>query len=225
MTSNDERAMNPIASNRKPVDRLRLAVHVAGLTPLLLMIWDGYHGNLTAEPFQELAFRTGKFGLIFLVASLAVTPLMTVFGWRKLQPHRRTLGLYCFMYAVIHFCIFLVGYGYVGDSFDWASIKQTLFEKRYAFVGLAAFLILLPVALTSTKGWQKRLGRNWTKLHRLVYVAAVLVVIHFLWLVKADRREPAAWGVVIAMLLVARLPAVRRKLAAWRTRRAVTAAG
>lgn len=201
-------------ARRARIDWLRLAVHFAGLTPLVLMIWDGTNSNLTAEPFQELAFRTGKFALTFLVASLSITPLITAFGWRKLQPHRRTLGLYCFMYACLHFAIFLVGYGYVGDSFDWPSIQDTLFEKRYAFVGFAAFLTLLPIALTSTKGWQKRLGRKWTRLHQLVYVAAILVIIHFLWLVKADRREPALWGLGVLLLLAARLPAVRRRLAA-----------
>jgi sulfoxide reductase heme-binding subunit YedZ len=191
---------------------LRVAVHVAGMLPFLLLIWDGHHHLLGANPLQAVTFRTGKFALIFLVLSLAVTPLNTVFGWRQLVPLRRTLGLYCFFYAVLHVATFV----WLDYNFDFGLLLGEIGQKRYVFIGLAAVLILLPLAITSTKGWQKRLGKRWKRLHQWVYVAGVLVIFHFLWLVKADRREPLAFGAVVALLLVARRPAVRRYFGARR---------
>jgi sulfoxide reductase heme-binding subunit YedZ len=191
---------------------LRAGIHVAGLLPLALLVLDAELGRLTANPIQEITFRTGKFALIFLVASLSVTPLITVFGWRWLTPHRRTLGLYAFFYGLLHFLIF----SWLDYDFDLSLLAEEIGEKRYVFVGFAAFLILTALALTSTKGWQKRLGRRWKRLHAWVYVAAVLVVIHFTWLVKADRREPLLWGLLVVALLALRRPAVRKWFAARR---------
>jgi len=192
---------------------LRLAVHAAGLLPLALLVVDARLRHLTANPIQELTLRTGKFALIFLVASLAVTPLISACGWRRLAPARRTLGLYSFGYALLHGLTF----AWLDYDFDLALIGAELAEKRYILAGFAAFCILVPLAVTSTRGWQRRLGPGWRQLHRWVYVAAPLVIAHFLWLVKSDRREPLAWGAVVLLLLALRRPAARRWLAARRS--------
>lgn len=185
---------------------LRLTTHIGALTPLAIIIWDYFNNQLTVNPIQEVTLRTGRYALILLILSLACTPLNTAFGWRKVLPLRRTLGLYAFMYAGFHFLIF-VGLDY---GFDWALIQEAIFEKRYALIGFAAFLILSALAITSTKGWMKRLGKNWKRLHKLVYPAALLVIIHFVWLVKADIRRPLTYGAVVVFLLILRWPAIRK---------------
>jgi sulfoxide reductase heme-binding subunit YedZ len=132
--------------------------------------------------------------------------LNTVFGFRQALKVRRALGLYAFFYASLHLLIFVgVDYG-----FDPVLLREAIFEKRFALIGFASFLILLPLAITSTRGWMKRLGKNWTRLHRLVYLAALLVIVHYTWLVKSDIRVPILYGVGIVILLVLRLPAIRR---------------
>ncbi len=194
--------------------RLQWLVHVGAWIPLGLMIFDGLRGGLTVNPIQEITTRTGKSALVLLVLALAVTPVSSIFGFRQVVRVRRALGLYAFFYALLHFLIFVVlDYGLV-----WALIREAIFEKRFALVGFAAFLLLLPMAITSTRGWQRRLGKGWKKLHRLIYVAAVLVVIHFVWLVKSDIREPLVYGGLIALLLAFRLPAVRQRFSQLRYR-------
>jgi methionine sulfoxide reductase heme-binding subunit len=126
--------------------------------------------------------------------------------WKWAVKLRRPLGLYAFLYAAIHMLIF-VGLDY---GFDAGLIWRELSEKRYIIAGSAALLLLAPLALTSTKGWQRRLGKRWKSLHRLVYLAAPLAVVHFIWLVKSDYREPLLWGLAVAVLLLLRLPVVRR---------------
>ncbi len=199
---------------------LRIAVHIACWIPLAWLLWDAYTDNLTFNPIQEITFRTGKTALILLVLSLSITPLNTVFGLRQLVPLRRPLGLYAFMYAALHFSIFV----WLDYGFDVQLIGEAIVEKRYVLVGFAAFLLLLPLAITSTKGWMRRLGKRWKQLHRLVYVAAALVIFHYVWLVKADIREPLAYGAAIALLFVLRAPPVRRAITRFRQRRMGTPA-
>jgi methionine sulfoxide reductase heme-binding subunit len=196
---------------------LRILAHIVALIPFALLLWDMQHDNLTANPIQEATQRTGKAALILLVLSLSTTPLNTLFGLRQVLPLRRPLGLYAFFYACIHLVIFV----YVDYGLDLELLQEAVLEKRYALVGLTAFLMLLPLALTSTKGWMRRLGKRWKKLHRLVYVAAGLAVIHFLWLVKADIREPLIFGAIVGALLLLRLPRVRRAFTVWRQRAAL----
>lgn len=186
--------------------RLQWVVFFAALLPLVNLLYDAYTGGLTFNPIQEATFRTGKLALIFLLLSLACTPANTVLGWRGAVRYRRMLGLFAFFYAAIHLTIF-VGFDY---GLSWPLIQEAIIEKRYALVGFAAFLILLPLALTSTKGWQKRLKKGWKRLHQLVYAAGILVIFHFVWLVKSDIREPLIWGAVLAVLLILRVPPVRR---------------
>lgn len=182
--------------------------HVGALLPLLVLIWDGAQDQLTVNPIQEISARTGKTALVLLVLSLACTPINTVFGLRQVLPLRRPLGLYAFAYSVAH----LLNFAVVDYGLDPALLREAIFEKRYVLVGFAAFVLLLPLAITSTTTFQRRLGKRWKQLHRLVYVAALLAVVHFVWLVKADIREPMVYGVIVACLLALRLPPVRQHL-------------
>ncbi|RME81133.1 MAG: sulfoxide reductase heme-binding subunit YedZ [Caldilineae bacterium] len=189
-------------------------VHLGALAPFLALLLDIARDNLSVNPIQDITFRTGKAALVLLVLTLAATPLNTVFGFRAAIRARRALGLYAFGYALLHFLIFsMVDYG-----LDLPLIWVETLEKPYIYVGFSAFLILLPLALTSTRGWQRRLGRTWKRLHRLVYMAGILVIIHYVWVVKADIRQPLAWGVVVLILLAARLSPLRRYLTRLRSR-------
>lgn len=186
----------------------QVLVHAAAMAPLVFMLVDYFRDNLTVNPIQELTFRTGKTALVLLVCSLACTPLNTIFRFRAALIVRRALGLYAFFYASLHFFIF-VGLDY---TFDLDLLRGAIFEKRYALVGFAAFLLLLPLAVTSTKGWMKRLGRRWKRLHQLIYLAGLLVVIHYVWLVKSDIRVPLVYAGIVILLLVVRISAMRRFL-------------
>ncbi|MER2599431.1 MAG: protein-methionine-sulfoxide reductase heme-binding subunit MsrQ [Caldilineales bacterium] len=194
------------------LNRWQWLVYTVALLPLLLLVFDALAGRLSVNPIQEATLRTGKAAWLVLLASLACTPLNTLFGWRAALKVRRGLGLIAFFYAAIHFTIFLgVDYG-----FDLALVGLELAEKRYVLVGAAALLILLLLAVTSTKGWQRRLGKRWKSLHRWVYLAALLVVFHYAWVQKADIRQPVAWGLLLAVLLLLRVRRVRTALAARR---------
>ncbi len=184
---------------------LLVCTHIAGWVPLIVMIVAWSTGNLTFNPVQAATLRTGRTALIFLVLTLAVTPVNTLFGLRQIIPLRRWLGLYAFLYALVHVSIFTgVDYG-----FDLALLQEAILEKPYAFVGAATFLILLPLALTSTKGWMRRLKKNWKRLHRLVYVAGPLATIHYAWAQKADIRIPILVGLLLAIFFLLRIGPVR----------------
>ena len=192
---------------------LRILVHSGALLPLAVLAWDYWQGGLSVNPIQDVTLRTGKYALVLLVLSLACTPINTVFGYKPVLRLRRPLGLYAFMYVGLHLLIF-VGLDY---GFDPALIREAILEKRYALVGFTAFLILLPLAVTSTKGWMRRLGRLWKRLHRWVYLAALMAVLHFVWLVKSDIREPLLYGAVVVLLLVLRIPRVRHAVSHFRS--------
>jgi sulfoxide reductase heme-binding subunit YedZ len=187
---------------------VRLLTHVAALLPLAVLVWDGLHGDLTVNPIQEISARTGKTALVLLVLSLACTPVNVLFGLRQALPLRRPLGLYAFAYATLH----LLNFAVVDYGLNPVLLREAILEKRYVLVGFAAFLLLLPLAITSTTAFQRRLGKHWKRLHRLVYAAALLAVVHFVWLVKADVREPLLYGAIVAGLLALRLPPIRRML-------------
>lgn len=193
---------------------LKIAAHIGALLPLAWTVQDYFANNLTVNPIQELTFRTGRYALTLLIISLAITPLSSLFGWRKLIPLRRLLGLYAFFYASLHFLIF-IGLDY---GFDWELLKEAIFEKRYALIGFAAFLILLALTLTSNKKAMRRMGKRWKSLHRLVYLAGGLVIVHFVWLVKADLTRPLLYGAVLAFFLAFRLRLVRQWATALKTR-------
>jgi methionine sulfoxide reductase heme-binding subunit len=188
---------------------LQAAVHVGALLPLALLIWDGLHGDLTVNPIQAITLRTGKTALVLLVLSLACTPAFTFFGLRQALRWRRPLGMYAFLYVSLHFLTFSV----LDYGLDPVLLRQALFEKRYALAGLAAGLLLAPLAFTATRGWMRRLGKNWKRLHRLVYPAAVLAVVHYVWLVKSDARVPYLYGAILAVLLIVRTRPAKRGIA------------
>lgn len=181
-------------------------IHAGALLPLAILLWDYGHDNLTVNPIQRITLWTGKWALVLLILSLACTPASSLLGLRAAIRWRRPLGVYAFVYALLHFLTF-VGLDY---TFDVGLLREAIFEKRYALVGFAAFILLLPLAITSTTGWMRRLGRRWKRLHQVVYVAAVLAVLHFTWSVKADIRVPLQFAGLLGLLLVARWPPVRR---------------
>ena len=192
--------------------------HIGALIPLAWLAFDYWAGNLSVNWIQDITLRTGKPALVLLVLSLACTPLNIVLGIRNIIPARKWLGLYGFGYAAVHFLIF-IGVDY---AFDWAFIWEDVGTKLYVIVGFAALLILIPLAITSTKGWMRRLGKRWKKLHQLVYIAGILAVFHYVWVVKSDYREPIAWGILLGFFLVVRIPKVRKQIANWRTGRSKT---
>jgi methionine sulfoxide reductase heme-binding subunit len=197
---------------REPL--LQAAVHVAALLPLAVLVWDGVHGQLTANPIQAITARTGKAALVLLLLSLACTPASTIFGFRRALRWRRPLGMYAFLYVSLHFLTFAV----LDYGLDPGLLRQAIFEKRYALAGLAAGLLLAPLAITATRGWMRRLGKNWKRLHRLVYLAAALAVLHYVWLVKSDTRVPLLYGAILGVLLLTRARPVKRGIAALRLR-------
>ena len=158
-------------------------------------------GDLGVNPSQALLRETGRDAFLVLLASLSVTPIRRLTGWNRVQLVRRTIGVWAFVYALCHFTTYVV-FDQVGDV---ASIAEDVFKRRFIFVGMLAFLILLSLALTSTNGMMRRLGRRWQRLHRLVYVAAIAGSVHFIWGQKADIREPLWWATVLSLLLGLRL--------------------
>jgi sulfoxide reductase heme-binding subunit YedZ len=186
---------------------LRILVHVGALLPLAWIAWQYLQGLFLVDPVREITTLTGKTALILLMLSLASTPVSTVFGFRGAVRVRRALGLYAFMYASLHFLVF-VGLDY---GFDLELIGKAILGQRYVLAGTAAGLILLPLAITSTRGWQRRLGKVWKRLHRLVYLAGILTIVHFLWLVK-DAHEPLRYAAILAVLLFLRIPQVRKAI-------------
>ena len=187
----------------------QLLVHLASLSQFALLVFDFFTDNLTVNPIQYVTQKTGKAALTLLCLSLACTPAIKL-GFKSAAKVRRPLGVYACLYASFHFLTF-VGLDY---GFDLGLIYEAIFKKPYALVGFSAFLILLPMALTSTQGWMKRLGKKWKGLHRWVYLTGILVVIHYLWLVKSDIREPLIYGAIVVFLLLMRISRVR----AWASR-------
>ncbi|MEJ2309620.1 MAG: sulfoxide reductase heme-binding subunit YedZ [Gammaproteobacteria bacterium] len=177
------------------------------LVPFGLLLLRAANNDLGANPVEALTHETGDWALRFLLASLAVTPLRMLTGKAWLLRYRRMLGLFAFFYAVAHFVIYL----WIDQAFLWTEIAADIIKRPYITVGFAAFLILLPLAVTSTKGMVRRLGRRWAMLHRSVYAAALLAVLHFLWLVKADYREPGIYLAIFILLMLFRTPLARRR--------------
>jgi methionine sulfoxide reductase heme-binding subunit len=211
-------AMNFLKSHFTPI---RLAVHLAAWVPLIVLIVDALNDNLTFNPIQAATQRTGDTAIILLALSLACTPVSTYLGWKDAVKLRRALGLYAFMYAAIHFVLFFV----VDFGLQLDLIAREFVEKRYLWAGLPAFIILIALAATSFRWAMRRLGKNWKRLHRLIYLAAMLVALHLAFVVKGDFFslsgdvwKPLVAASTIGMLLIVRLPQVRRTLLALKQR-------
>jgi sulfoxide reductase heme-binding subunit YedZ len=188
-------------------------VTLAALTPLGLLGWRALNNDLGVDPVNTINNLSGRAAIITLFLSLACTPLNILFGFRKALTVRKSLGLIAFVYASLHLFNF-VGLDY---GFDWGLIFQdAVLDKPYILAGSLALLTLIPLAITSTRGWMRRLGKKWKQLHRFVYGAALLVVLHFLWQAKAGEQwEPLIYAGVLVILLTVRIPSVRRRLSLW----------
>jgi methionine sulfoxide reductase heme-binding subunit len=183
------------------LSRLKPAVFLACLVPLAQLAYGFYADDLTANPIEYITRFTGSWALIILITSLAVTPLRRITVWNALVKFRRMLGLFAFFYATLHFATYMV----LDLFFDFSAIAKDIIKRPYITVGFTAFVLMIPLAITSTTGMIGRLGKRWQQLHYLVYGIAILGVVHFYWLVKADIRRPVQYGAVLALLLGYRL--------------------
>lgn len=199
----------------KKLTLLQIVVHLAGWLPLGLLVFRFFTNQLGVNPIQAIEQRTGLLALTFLLLSLACTPVSSVFGWKELTQRRKALGNYGFLYAAVHVLAF-VGLDY---GFRISAILRDVGTKWYILIGLTAFLLLLPLALTSFNYWMKRLGKNWKRLHKLVYVISPLVVVHFFLAAKGDLfrlqgniLQPMLYGGIALLLLILRITPVKTAL-------------
>jgi sulfoxide reductase heme-binding subunit YedZ len=180
----------------------KLVVFVNSAVPCALLGWDAYHHRLGANPQEFVLHTTGTLALVFLLLSLAVTPLRKALGLPWLIQFRRMLGLFAFFYGCLH----LLAYTWFDKAFKFGAIVEDTLKRPFIFLGMFAFLLLVPLAITSTNKMVKRLGgRRWNRLHKIAYVAAISGVVHYYLLVKADTRIPIGFGIIVAVLLCYRL--------------------
>lgn len=200
---------------------LQIAMHIYAWSALIHIGFDFLTGNISPNPIQELEQRTGRHAITLLVLSLACTPLNTLFKWTELIKRRRALGLYAFLYATLHVLIFVnLDYGLA-----WSLIAETIFQKPYIIVGVIGFLMLIPLAFTSFDIWKMRLKKNWKRIHQTIYFIAPLLILHYAWSKKGDFFalqgeivRPLIYGLVVVLLLIFRIPLVRRWIASIRDR-------
>ena len=193
--ANIKQAMNDVKFNK-------FLIFVNSLVPLLLLGYDALNGNLGANPIEFFTRTTGVLTLVFLLITLAVSPLRKITGWNELIKFRRMLGLYAFFYGFLH----LITYSIFDKSLSLSAIISDIWQRPFIAVGMLAFFLLIPLAVTSTNGMIKRLGgKNWRKLHQLTYPIAILGVIHFWLIVKSDIFYPALFALVLAWLLAQRI--------------------
>jgi len=192
---------------------VRATVFALALVPFSLLAWRTFHGHLGANPVEAMLRFLGTWTLVLLLATLTVTPLRRLTGWAWLIRLRRMLGLFAFFYASLH----VVAWVWIDHWFDWPAMADDIVKRPYLTFGFVAFVLMLPLAATSTQAMMRRLGRNWQRLHRLVYAIAVPGVLHYAFhkLAKNDLAEPLIYAAVLAMLLGARV------VDAWHRRRNV----
>ena len=183
---------------------LKLVVFPGALIPLGRLAWKGFHDGLGANPIEVITHSTGDWTLILILATLSITPLRRLTRQYWLIGIRRMIGLFAFFYAFLHFLTYI----WLDKFFDFHEMLKDIAKRPFITVGFSAFVLLIPLALTSTAWSIRRLGgKNWQRLHRLIYATAILGVIHYLWLVKADKRKPLEYGFVLALLLLYRFVA------------------
>src|SRR5688572_17045963 len=193
--------------SKRAVLGLKVLLWLAALAPGAWLVGGIFRGWLGANPAETLTHVTGMTTLVLLLVTLSVTPVRRFTGWNPVIKLRRPLGLFAFSYALTHFTIWFAFY----NVFDLERMIADIAERPYITVGFTAFVILIPMAVTSTKGWIRRLGRRWTTIHKGIYVAATLGVVHFYWLVKADTRLPLLLGGCLLVLLALRTPAAEKR--------------
>jgi len=176
---------------------VKCVLFIVCLVPAAVLGWNFYHDQLGANPFEVLTRESGKWTLRFLLLTLLMTPLRGMLHRPWPLQLRRMLGLYSFFYACLH----LLTYLWFDQFFDWQEIANDILKRPFITAGITAWLLLLPLALTSTNGMMRRLGRRWKRLHRSIYLIAILGVLHFIWQVKADLREPLIYAGLLAILL------------------------
>ena len=199
----------------KRITLVKIGVFAAALVPLATLVFAGFTGGLGANPVEYVTHTTGEWTLRLLLATLAITPLRHLTGRAWLVRLRRMVGLFAFFYLTLHFATYVV----LDASLDLAYIAGDVADRLYITAGFAAFVMLVPLAATSTNAMVRRLGPvRWRRLHRLVYAAGICGALHYLWLVKADLREPLVYAGILAALLAARLPAVVQWLKARRSK-------
>jgi sulfoxide reductase heme-binding subunit YedZ len=194
---------------------VKAGLFLACLLPLAWLVWRALTADLGANPIEAVTLFTGRWALRFLLVTLAITPVRRLTGWNRLIGFRRMLGLFAFFYATLHFAIYLA----IDQFFDWETIVEDVTKRPFITAGFAAFVLLIPLAVTSTQTWIRRLGRRWQQIHRLIYVSATLAVVHFIWKVKSDLRDPLFYAAILAMLFAVRVALWIRRRAAGVSRR------
>jgi sulfoxide reductase heme-binding subunit YedZ len=180
---------------------LKPIVFLACLGPITLLTWNAFHDGLSANPIDDITDTTGRWTLRFLIITLSITPMRRLTGWTSLTRFRRMLGLFAFFHGLLHFTTYV----FLDHFFNFPIMIEDITMRPYITVGFTGLVLMIPLAVTSTKKWIRRLGgKRWQKLHRLVYVSAACGVIHYLWLVKLDIQRPAAYGALLALLLAFR---------------------
>lgn len=201
----------------KPDNAIRVikpALFLVALVPLALLVEGLFTDGLGANPVETITHETGTWALRLLLVTLTITPLRRLTGWNLLVRYRRMLGLFAFFYACLHFTTYL----WLDQYFDVVAIIDDIVERPYITLGFTGFVLLIPLAATSTNAMVRRLGgKRWRQLHRLGYIAACAVVLHYLWLVKADVRSPLVYMGILGLLLLLRAPYVAERLSRWRT--------
>ncbi len=186
-------------------NRLQWLVHIGSLLPLFVLIFDGLTNNLTVNPIQEITQRTGRIAVLWLIFSLSCTPLNILFGLKVFNRVRRPLGLYAAFYAAIHFLTYAV----LDYSLNLRLIFKSIEEKPFIVVGSTALLILLLLTLTSTNQAIKKMGKNWTTLHRSVYIAGILILVHYIWAIKLVTWLPIFYSILLGLLFIVRIKPIR----------------
>jgi sulfoxide reductase heme-binding subunit YedZ len=197
---------------------LKPLVFLAALAPLAWLVWAAFTGNLSANPLSDLTNHTGLWALRFLCITLAITPLRRLTGWNPIIRFRRMLGLFAFFYGSLHFLIYVIVDRFAGLDFPdgivaWStvvnlvkSVGEDIYKRPFITIGFTALMLMLPLAVTSTAGWIRRLGgKRWQLLHRLIYASATAAVVHYWWLVKADVTDPRFYAVIVGGLLAYRV--------------------
>jgi sulfoxide reductase heme-binding subunit YedZ len=180
---------------------LKVFLFLAALIPLERLVWKFYHDALGANPVEVITHSTGDWTLILILTTLSITPLRKLTKQYWLIGVRRMIGLFAFFYGCLHFTTYI----WLDKSFDVHEMIKDVYKRPFITAGFTAFVLMIPLALTSTKGWIRRLGKNWQRLHRLIYVTGIAAVIHYIWLVKADLRKPLQYAFVLSVLLIYRI--------------------